>query len=380
MNYGESVTLAWTVTGAPSSLSLAASGTTQSVLGMTQFSMTPYARQTFTLSGSDGMSRSSASVTVVARGLYLVAGSPNGTPGTGDGPGASATLTGPNFLAFDSIGNLFFTEPSTNLIRMIDVAGNVSTVAGVRGMAGSADGPARSATFYTPNGVAVDAAGNLYVTDGSNQEIRQISPDGVVTTIAGSPEQVGSADGQGAAARFNIPAGIVVDTSGNLLVTDLLNHTIRRIDSLGNVTTWAGNPSAAGSSDGPIAAATFSAPDGLWFDPSGNLYVPDVGNNNLRRIDATGNVTTVARSASFNYPSNVTTDQLGNVYIADTNNYSLRKFDAQGTVTTVAGGSAGGPFPMVLPGSLNNTHGVAVSAAGDLYAISGNQIVEVVAP
>ena len=353
-------------------------GTTQSVLGANQTSVTPSGRQTFTLSGSDGVTRATATVTVVARGIYLAAGSPIGAAGIQDGPAGSSTVTSPNFLTFDTAGNLFFTDNGSQLIRELDTHGVVSTIAGVAYTGGSADGPVATATFHSPNGIAVDAQGNLYIADGSSQEIRRIGTDGMVTTVAGAAGISGTADGQGSAARFNVPAGIVIDPQGNLLITDLLNNTIRIIDTLGNVSTWAGHPGVAGATDGPRQSATFGNPDGLWFDGAGNLFVSEVGNNDVRRIDSSGNVSTVI--GGLTYPSNLCGDADGNLYIADTNAYVVRKLDSQGSLSVVAGTGVSHVYPEALPGGLDNTHGLMLSPMGDLFVISSNQIVQIIGP
>jgi len=164
------------------------------------------------------------------------------------------------------------------------LAGVVSTVAGAAGQCGSADGRGAAARFYGPCGIAVDCVGNVFVADTENHLIRRVSAAGVVTTVAGAAGQHGSADGRGAAARFNQPYGIAVDGAGNVFVADTFYHLIRRISVAGDVTTVAGAAGRNGSADGRGAAARFSHPRGIAVDGAGNVFVADSFNNIVRRI------------------------------------------------------------------------------------------------
>jgi sugar lactone lactonase YvrE len=149
-------------------------------------------------------------------------------------------------------------------------------------VSGYADGPAAEAQFNGPRGVAVDAKGNVYVADTGNHRIRMISPAGQVTTLAGGSEP-GYKDGKGSEARFNYPADIAADAAGNLYVADTANHCIRKITPEGVVTTLAGN-GKPGDTDGPLAEAQFRAPEGVAVDSQGNVYVADTGNQRIRKI------------------------------------------------------------------------------------------------
>jgi streptogramin lyase len=229
--------------------------------------------------------------------------------------------------------------------------------------------------------VAVDAAGNVYVADTNNYTIRKISPDGFVTTLAGTAGSPGSADGSGAAVSFNFPAGVAVDAAGNVYVADTDNHTIRKITSAGVVTTLAGTALSQGSADGIGAAARFDYPQGVAVD-AGNVYVADRDNYTIRKITSAGVVTTLAGTAGnqgptdgtgaaarFDYPHGVAVDAAGNVYVADTDNHAIRKISPAGVVTTLAGaasnrGSADGPGATA---GFNSPYGVAVDAAGNVY-------------
>ncbi|PMS14789.1 hypothetical protein C0Z18_30190 [Trinickia dabaoshanensis] len=260
-----------------------------------------------------------------------------GTGGNVDGNGVAAKFDFPNGFTLDSSGNLYVADSGNNTIRKIDTSGNVTTFAG-SSASGSANGRGTAASFNFPAGIVIDPSGNLFVADDGNNLIRKIDPSGNVTTFAGSGAQ-GSANGLGTAASFNAPHGIVLDASGNLYVADGGNNVIRKIDPSGNVTTLAGS-GAQGAANGKGTAASFNKPDGVAVDASGNVYVADTGNNLIRKIDSMGNVTTLAGSgaqaltngqgtaAAFYSPEGLTVDAAGNVYVADTLNNAIRKIVA----------------------------------------------------
>ncbi|HWW39812.1 putative Ig domain-containing protein, partial [Pedobacter sp.] len=252
-----------------------------------------------------------------------------------------------------------------------------STLAG--GSAGAANGTGTAASFYNPLNTAVDAAGNVYVADGDNHQIRKITPAGVVTTLAGAG-YAGYADGTGAAAIFQHPSALAVDASGNVFVSDQQNHRIRKVTQAGVVTTFAGNGSI-GSANGTGTAASFYYPMGLTFDGSGNLYVADAYNNKIRKITPTGVVSDfagsgtqgatngAALSASFNKPMGIAFDQTGALYVADRYNHMVRKISS-GVVSTLAGsGSIGSANGTGAAASFNYVNSVAVDLAGNVYAV-----------
>ncbi len=294
------------------------------------------------------------------------------TGGYVDDAGPAAQFNSPQGVAVDVSGAVYVADYSNNRIRKISPEGVVSTLAG--STQGFVDGTGAAAQFNRPYGVAVDSSGTVYVADYSNHRIRKVTPDGVVTTLAGS--SYGYADGTGAAARFAYPRGVAVDGTGTLYVADSGNHRIRKITPDGVVTTLAG--SAQGYADGTGAAAQFFFPYGLAFDRSGDIYVADTVNNRIRKITPAGVVTTVAGSTGgfadgtgtatqFSSPQGVVVDSSGTVYVSDFWNHRLRKITSAGVVTTVAGSTSGYVEGSGAVAQLNGPSGVAVDSAGTVY-------------
>ncbi len=275
----------------------------------------------------------------------------SGIPGSNNGIGTAASFNYPLGLASDTAGNLYVSDSGNNLIRKITPQGEVTTLAG-SGLSGSDNAVGTFASFENPTGIATDAAGNVYVADPNNDLIRKIDPSGIVTTFAGSGTR-GHIDGTGTAASFSYPNGLATDAAGNVYVADFSNNCIRKITPTGVVTTLAGSGNL-GSNNGIGASATFNYPNDVATDALGNVYVVDQYNNQIRKIDPTGMVTTLAgsgvkgsangnsASASFNFPNRLTADAAGNVYVADENNNLIRKIDPVGNVTTFAGSGAFG--------------------------------------
>jgi len=209
----------------------------------------------------------------------------SGQSGYKDGVATEAQFKVPAKVTVGAEGNVYVADTNNHRIRLVRPDGTVSTLAGDPKpgyAAGYADGPAAEAKFDSPRSVAVDSAGNVYVADTNNHCIRVISPDGQVTTLAGTRES-GFVDGQGSEARFNYPAGIAIDAKGNLYVADMANHSIRRVTPAGVVTTLAGS-GKPGNADGPPTEAQFRAPEGVAVDSQGNVYVADTGNHRVRKI------------------------------------------------------------------------------------------------
>ncbi|MFI5141167.1 MAG: hypothetical protein ACHQII_02320, partial [Bacteroidia bacterium] len=269
--------------------------------------------------------------------ISILAGSTS--VGSSNGTGTGASFNQVEGITYDSLGNLYVADHYNNMIRKIVIAsGLVTTVAGST-TAGLVNGVGTAAQFNGPIGVACDGKGNLFVTDGYNNIIRKIVlSTGVVSTLAGS-SGAGSVNGTGTAAQFNTPDGIACDGNGNLYVTEIFNHQIRKIEiSSGVVTTLAGSLSNDASIDGTGTSAGFINPFGICYDGKGSLYVADDSSNQVRKIDAsTGNVTTIAGSttsgnvngtgtmARFKRPYAITSDIQGNLYVTDNGNHEVRK-------------------------------------------------------
>lgn len=233
----------------------------------------------------------SAGVTATLAGIA-------GFSGSTDGTGPAARFGGPIGIASDTFGNLYVTDAVNHTIRRVSVEGIVTTFAGTAGIRGSADGIGLAAQFSSPTGIAIDASGNLYVADTGNHTIRKITQSGTVTTLAGAAEQAGSIDGVRNTARFFSPQGIAVDISGTLYVADTNNHTIRVLTSAGAVSTIAGAAQIIGSTDGMGVNARFYFPQGVAIDSLGNLYVADTMNHTIRKITPAGTVSTAAGVAT----------------------------------------------------------------------------------
>lgn len=306
-----------------------------------------------------------------------------GSAGSNDGTGAAARFRFPLGAASDSAGNIYLADADNHVIRRITPAGVVTTVAGRAGISGGVDGPAAEATFNTPSSVAVDSAGNIYVADTLNHAIRKIALNGAVTTIAGKLGEAGSADGNAANSRFFGPQGLAMRPAESALyVADTNNHTIRQVMvTTGNVTTLAGLPGASGSADGTGAAARFNGPTGIALNATGTLriFVTDTDNNTVRSITSSGVVTTFAglagssgaadgtgTAARFSEPSAVAVVD-ATVYVLDTGNHTLRAIVASsGAVTTVAGRAAapGSADGEAAAARFKGPAGAAVSTAG----------------
>ena len=326
-----------------------------------------------------------------------IAGS-TGTPGSTVGLGTSALFYSPTHLATDTNGNLFVADYGNSTIReILPVAGQwlVNTISGTAGTTGSVDNIGTSALFNNPMGIASSGSGNLFVTDYGNSTLRMIVPttgSWSTYTIAGSAGTMGTNDGIGTAqALFNNPAGVAVDSAGNVYIADNGNDTIRKVipvDGMWVVTTIAGKAGLAGSADGTNTSARFQSPAGIAVDGAGNLYVAEFGNHTIRMLVPAGTnwvVSTIAgkagvagsadgtnRTARFKAPMELALDANGNVYVADSGNDTIRMLAPAGTnwvVTTLAGkaGAAGSANGTGNPVRFNTPYGVALDSAGTVY-------------
>ena len=336
---------------------------------------------------------------ITPAGVVTTLAGTTGVAFTGRTDGSGASRFGyPHYIAVDAAGNVYVTDTVGQIVRKITPTGVVTTLAGTRGVNGSADGSGAAARFNYPQGIALDMAGNLVVADTRNQIIRKITLAGEVTTLAGTAFATGSANGGGAAAQFNGPRGITADSAGNLYVADRGNGTIRKITPAGVVTTLAGTPGVFGSADGSGAAAQFFGMDGIAADTAGNLYVADSGVSNftggiggtIRKISPSGVVTTLAgtpgvfgsadgsgAAAQFGRPSGIAVDTAGSLYVTDTNNDTIRKITAAGVVTTLAGtpGVTGHTDGSGAAAQFTRPNGTAVDMAGNLYVIDSSNAI-----
>jgi hypothetical protein len=284
-----------------------------------------------------------------------------GHTGSG-GPTARAEISNPDGLAIAPNGTVFIDEHSVNRIREVDTSGVIKPFAGAGSMVlngcsfGGDGGPATKADLATPTTLAIDMAGNVYVTDRNNNRVRRINRSGIITTIAGNGKAGFSGDGgRAAAAELNGPDGIAIDTRGDLFVCDDANHRIRKIDVHGIITTVAGNGGAQTSGDGgPATKAGITDPSGVAVGPTGDLYFTDFTANRIRKIDRHGIITTIAGAhspsgggnkgdggpasrAQLHNPRGIVVDPLGDVYFSDQGNHSVRRINRSETISTLFG-------------------------------------------
>ncbi|HWE49649.1 MAG TPA: SBBP repeat-containing protein [Bryobacteraceae bacterium] len=306
-----------------------------------------------------------------------------------DGPAASAQIY-PNDVTVDSAGNIYIAETVyANSIRKIS-SGAIATLAGSAASSGlqlGDTGPATGARLNSPQGIAVDSSGHVFIADTANNSIREVS-GGVINTVAGNRVAGFSGDnGAGSSARLNTPEGVAVDSSGSFYIADTANNSIRKVTG-GVITTVAGNQAKGFSGDnGPAASASLNQPAAVAVDSSGNLYIADTGNSRIRKVSASvittiaGNGTAgfsgdggAATSAQLSAPSGVALDSAGNLYIADTGNNRVRRI-TNGSISTIAGGGAiPGDNGPATSAQLAGPQGLAVDSTGTLYIADNNRI------
>ncbi|MFZ6748475.1 hypothetical protein [Undibacterium sp. Ren11W] len=316
---------------------------------------------------------------ITPKGVVTTIAGKAGNPGSADGLALDARFNFPTGIVIDAKGALYVTDSANYTVRKISSSGMVTTLAGTAGMLGWADGTGSVARFRRPIGITVNAQGDVYVTDAANYCVRKITPNGIVTTLAGRPGRSEYVDATGSKARFGYAKGVTVDANGILYVADGSNDAIRRITPDGVVTSLKLTPTA--DSTGSFSLTKISSPDGIAIDKNGNLYVSSM--RVLNKIDKDGVVTVLGgqediayqdryrdgpgATASFNAAGNVTFDQAGNLYLTD--DQFIRKITAQGDVMTIAGQSekTGKTDGVGAAARFNNPIGLARDKQGNLY-------------
>jgi uncharacterized protein (TIGR03437 family) len=330
----------------------------------------------------------------------------NGVGGfAGDGgSAANSALNSPQGVAVDKAGNVYIADMLNSRVRKVDVAGNMSTVAGCGVLttacilAGLGDGGPATTPMLYPFDVATDSAGNFYIADDGNNRIRKVDGNAILSTVAGSNKSGFSGDnGPAINAFLNGPLGMAFDSAGNLYFADLSNERIRKVSVSGIITTVAGNGTHGFSGDGgPAIAAALAHPHSVAVDGAGNLYITDSENFRVRKVNTSGIITTIAgtggvgftgdggpaTAATLTTPWGIAVDGSGNIYFSDWLNNRVRKIDGNGIITTVAGGGSSlGDGGSATSAKLFGPTGIALDASGNLYiADTSNNRIRKVTP
>jgi uncharacterized protein (TIGR03437 family) len=331
--------------------------------------------------------------------ITTVAGSGQCCNSADGGLATSTYLTGVTGVTLDKQGNIYIPDASTGKVRKVNTAGIITTVAGSGNLGYGGDGgPATAAKLFPGTGffgLAVDAAGNLYFSDSDNEVIRKVNTAGIISTVAGNGSPGFAGDGGPATgAQLQDPQGLAIDSAGNLYIADNRNNRVRKVNTAGIISTVAGNGAVVASGDhGQATAATVPGPTGLAFDAAGNLYISEDGTD-IRKVDPTGIITTVAgqnknrgfsgdggpaTSATLRSPIGVAVDSSGNLYIADSENGRIRKVNAAGIITTYAGITGTASTPLGDGGPATSAYipvplGVVLDASGNVYVSSSGRI------
>ncbi|HTA83119.1 MAG TPA: NHL repeat-containing protein [Bacteroidia bacterium] len=313
----------------------------------------------------------------------------NGKSGySGDGNAATdGELGRPTGVTTDNTGNIYIADWANNCIRKVDVNGIISTFAGTGKPGFSGDsGKATLAKLHIPSNVSTDNKGNIYIVDFGNHRVRKVDSKGMIVTIAGNGAQNYFGDGGPAtAAELYYPSGIAVDAAGNIYNADKQVHRIHKTNANGIISIIAGSGTRGYKGDGgPSEKALINSPSGIKVDAEGNLYIADVGNHCIRKINSAGIISTIAgkgvagfsgdggpaTAAAFNFPYDVAPDNKGNIYIADYSNHRIRKVDSKGIVTTIAGnGTIGfsGDGGSAINAEFNFPIAIAIDGTGNIY-------------
>jgi hypothetical protein len=338
----------------------------------------------------------SATYTITSYGIMSTFAGTGVSGYSGDGgPATSAELVSPYAVAIDSAGNIYTADYGGNRVRKITPAGIISTFAGTGAGSSTGDGGlATSATLNGPNGVALDSAGNVYIGEEHGARVRKVTTAGIISTVAGNGTQGYSGDGGPAtSAELTDPENITVDSSGNLYIADTYGNRIRKVNTSGTISTFAGTGTAGYNGDNIAAtSAQLSAPYDVITDTSGNVYISDTNNNRVRKVSASGIITTIAgtgtasfggdggaaTSAYINGAIQISMDTSGNLYIADQSNHRIRKVNSSGIISTIAGNGVngysgdGGP---ALNAEMKNVEGVVTDPSGNVYIGDGGNSV-----
>ncbi len=385
---GSSIALTNTTPGgtwSSGSTSIASVGSTGIVTGVA----TGTALISYSVTNSCGTAVATTTITVTPCPPIISTIAGNGTVGySGDGgPATSGTMSYPTGVAIDNNGNVYIADNNSNRIRKVNTLGIITTSAGTGTAGFSGDGgAATSAQLNRPYGVAVDAIGNLYITDDLNYRIRKVSQTGIITTIAGNGTAGFSGDGGAATSgSFNGANQITIDRNGNIFFSDFFNNRIRKVSTSGIISTVAGNGTAGfGGDGGQATAGMLSHPAGVAVDNIGNIYIADNDNDRIRKVNTSGIITTIAgtgtagfsgdggaaTSAQLSNPSSISVDASRTLFFTDQNNQRLRKINTTGTITTIVGnGTAGysGDGGPATSAALNNPYNVAIDGLGNLY-------------
>jgi len=321
-----------------------------------------------------------------AQSITTIAGS--GTADyTGDGGQATlAALQNPIAVYTDATGNIFICDCLNNVVRKVNTSGVIMTVAGNGTPGYNGDNiQATAAELYQPIAVCEDGSGDLLIADGYNNRIRMVTPSGLITTIAGNGTAGYTGDGsQATAAELKVASGVTIDASGNIYCADQFNYAVRKISTSGIITTYAGTGIKGYNGDGiQSTVAELSRPYGIFMDQSGNLFIPDLDNNRLRKVSPSGIITTIAGTGTAGFsgdggqatnaqirdPSSVALDAAGNIYFTDEVNARVRFINTAGVISTIAGDGIqayGGDGDAATAAELNYPHGVWINASGDL--------------
>ncbi len=336
-----------------------------------------------------------------AQNIYTVVGEVAfGFGFSGDGgPATAAGLYSPCLATIDPSGNMYIADASNNVIRVVNHStGDINTIAGNHAFGGGYSGnggPATSAELNGPQGIVLDASGNIYIADTYNNVIRKVNTSGTISTFAGNHVIGYSGDGGAAiSAELNNPTDVAFDVAGNVYIADHGNNVIREVNSVsGDISTVVGNSKSGYFGDGgPATAAELNLPVSVTFSHSGNMYITDYNNNLVREV-SNGTITTVAgnhskgfgysgdggsaTSAQLYYPSGIVVDAIGNVFISDLANSVVRKVNTSGTISTVAGnntegsGYSGDGAPATAA-ELSTPLGLSLDNAGDLFIADGD--------